>query len=619
MRRRRPALALGLQGWLAAAFLMVGVIASLTILLVLLPTLESSVREDRAKLESERLGAVLRGELETRRLRDPVSADELQELAQDLRAATGADIRLTYRPGVAFVRVETTVQWPRSASATDLLDRASTLPRGYSADGRLAAPFVRLTSQTSGAELLVRGAQVLSGIAPELAIVRQRVIVAMILVLSLASLMGVALARLLGGQMRGLARTAATLAGGDLAARSPQLGLVPTELVVLRDSLDGMAARLQSFVGAITDERDRDRAMIGSLAEGVLTVAPDDTVMVANDAANRMLGLPEGAERARLESLPAPLMDAVRASRAGREVGEGEVTLPGGVELEVQVARLSGREGGGTVLTLRDVTDERRLERARRDLVANVSHELKTPIAALKGFLELLEDDRVGADDRREFMAAMSQETARLERLVEEQLQLARLDAGALPLDLHDVDLGELARAVVDARIPLAEREGLRLEVRALLGSGPTVLADAARIEQVLLILLDNATRHTPAGGRVEVVVEATAREALLRVRDTGEGIPPDDLPFIFDRFYRGDPSREGRSAGLGLAIARGLVAAHRGTVSVESAVGTGTTFTIALPLISATAVTVEERIPEGLRAPAAGAGPPPPPRPPVT
>ncbi|MEQ9093903.1 MAG: histidine kinase dimerization/phospho-acceptor domain-containing protein, partial [Miltoncostaeaceae bacterium] len=408
MRARRASLALGLQGWLAAAFLLVGVIASLTIVVVVLPTLESSVREDRAKRESDRLGALLRGELESRLLRDPVGVEELRTLAQDLRAATGADIRLTYRPGDAFVRVETTVQWPPNEAAGELLDQASGLSRGYSADGRLAAPLVRLTSQSSGAVLLVRGAQTLSGIAPELAIVRRRVIVAMVLVLSLASLMGVLLARRLGGHMRELSRTAATLAGGDLGARSPELGLVPTALVVLRDSLDGMASRLQSFVGAITDERDRDRAMVGSLAEGVVTVAPDDTVMVANDAANRMLGLPEGAERGRLESLPPALMDAVRSSRAGREVGESEVALPGGLELEVHVAPMAGRDEGGTVVTLRDVTDERRLERARRDLVANVSHELKTPIAALKGFLELLEDDRVGAADRREFMLAMS-------------------------------------------------------------------------------------------------------------------------------------------------------------------------------------------------------------------
>jgi two-component system sensor histidine kinase ResE len=297
-------------------------------------------------------------------------------------------------------------------------------------------------------------------------------------------------------------------------------------------------------------------------------------------------------------------MDAVRAARApdAPAVDERQVVLPGGVELELHVAGMRGRDGAATVVTLRDVTEQRRLERARRDLVANVSHELKTPIAALKGFLELLEDERVAPRDRRDFLAAMTVETARLERLVEEQLQLARLDAGALPLELEDVDLAQLVDAVVEARAALAEREGVALDA-AVEHPGPLVPADAARIEQVLLILLDNAVRHTAAGGSVRVSVSAGARYATMAVRDTGEGIAPDDLPFIFDRFYRGDPSREGRSAGLGLAIARGLVAAHRGTITVDSALGEGTTFTVTLPLTSAGAVTREEPIPPGLAA----------------
>jgi two-component system sensor histidine kinase ResE len=608
-RRATRARTLGLQGWLVGAFLLVGIAASLAVLLVLLPTLESNVRQDRAKLESERLAATIRSVLAGQSLVEPLSPEELRLVAQDLNDATNADIRITYRPGVALLRSETTVQVPGGDEATERLDEAARQARGYSDDGRLAAPYVRGTIQPRNGELLVRGAQELSGVSPELAIVRQRVIVAMAVVLALASLAGVLLARLIGGRLRRLANTAATLSGGDLSVRSPELGVVPEELVILQRSLDGMAERLQSFVTSITDERDRDRAMIGSLAEGVLAVGADDTVTVANDAASRMLGLPEGAERARLETLPPAVMDAVRAARApgAPAVAERQVVLAGGAELELHVAGMRGRDGAATVVTLRDVTGQRRLERARRDLVANVSHELKTPIAALKGFLELLENERVAPDDRRDFLAAMTLETARLERLVEEQLQLARLDAGALPLDLEDVDLAQLVEAVVEARAPLAEREGITLDASAP-RPGPLVLADVARIEQVLLILLDNAVRHTPPGGSVRVSVSTAGGDATMTVRDTGEGIAPGDLPFIFDRFYRGDPSREGRSAGLGLAIARGLVAAHRGAVTVDSALGEGTTFTVTLPLASAGAVTREEPIPPGLAAPSPGA-----------
>ena len=614
MRVRRP---LGLQGWLVAAFLAVGVVASLAVLLVLLPTLESNVRQDRAKLESERLARALAETVGNFPAAEPLSNEAVEALTQSLRDATRADVRVTYwpGPGTGLFSGPVTRQIPATSEATDHLEQAGPLAtRGYSDDGRMLARYVQ-RSLRGGGVIDVLAAQTLSGIAPELAIVRQRVIVAMIVVLTLATLMGILLARLLGGRLRRLAQTAATLAGGDLAARTPMLGTVPAELVVLGDSLDGMAARLQSLVDTITDERDRDRAMIGSLAEGVLAVGPEGDVSVANDAAKRLLGLPESTESARLEMLPAAIMDAVLSARApdAPAVDHRQVVLPRGIELELHVARLGGDAGAGTVVTLRDVTEQRRLERARRDLVANVSHELKTPIAALKGFLELLEGDRVDATRRREFLTSMSQETERLERLVEEQLQLARLDAGAVPLDLQDVDLGVLVDEVVDARGPLAASAGRRLGSRHV-GASPVVLADAARIEQVLLILLDNALRHTPAGGEVEVLVTRRGQDAVMAVRDTGEGIPADDLPFIFDRFYRGDPSREGRSAGLGLAIARGLVAAHRGGIDVESTVGTGTTFTVVLPLASAGAVTQESPIPAALLPPPRPPSPPAPP-----
>ena len=452
-------------------------------------------------------------------------------------------------------------------------------------DGEAVAASAGLVVGGSEAGRIV-AVQPISGVAPELAIVRRRVIIAMIVVLGLAALAGIALARVLGGRMRRLASTAATLAGGDLSARAPEVGVAPEEVQVLRRSINGMAERLQSLVGAITSERDRDRAMIGSLAEGVLAVGPDGTVTVANDAASRYLGLPEEDGSARLDALPPAIIDAVLAARAedAPPIEARQVTLADGVELELTAARLGEGPHAGTVITLRDVTAQRRLERARRDLVANVSHELKTPIAALKGFLELLEGDGVSERHRREFLAAMSQETARLERLVEEQLQLARLDAGALPLARERLDLGELAADVVAPRVPLAAREGVALSARPHPGEPVEVDADPARIEQILLILLDNALRHTPSGGRVEVAVGRDGGEATVAVRDTGEGIPPESQAFVFDRFYRGDAAREGRSAGLGLAIARGLAAAHQGSIGLESAVGEGSTFTLRLP-----------------------------------
>jgi len=600
----------GLQGWLVGALLAVGMAASLAVLLVVLPTLESSVRDDRAKRDGEDLLRELSGLAADPGL--PVLAPEagLRQFAENVRDELQAEVRIHYQSNVLGRTVVVTA--PEGADLVPEVDGRVTPGRFALVDdgGAVAAAAFLTSAGIAGGRVTV--VRRVTGLAPELAIVRRRVLLAMIVVLGLAALAGVAIARVLGGRIQRLASTAATLAAGDLSARYPRGRIAPEEIVTLGESLNGMAGRLQDLVAEITSERDRDRAMIGSLAEGVLTVAPDGTVAVANDAANRFLGLPEGAESARLDALPPAILDAVLAARApGAPAADRRlVVLPDGTELELHVAPLAYDHEAGTVITLRDVTEQRRLERARRDLVANVSHELKTPIAALKGFLELLED---GVDERhrREFLASMSQETGRLERLVEEQLQLARMDAGALPLDRQEVDLDELAEVVIAPRVPLAQREGVNLSVRTMTPGPVTAEVDPARVEQILLILLDNAQRHTPPGGRVEVVVGRDGQDATVAVTDTGEGIPDEDQPFVFDRFYRGDPSREGRSAGLGLAIARGLAAAHRGSISLSSRVGEGSTFTLRLPMTIAGPVTEESPIPDlseaGSPAPSAG------------
>lgn len=594
MTRRRG---FGLQGWLVGALLAVGMAASLAVLLVVLPTLESNVRDGRAKSDGEELVREIREEIDGARLSVVSPEAGLRELAEQVRNATQGQVEVRYESNFGRPLVVRSPEGGTQIPALGLRPAPGSFQR--LADDQAVIAWG--TADGAGGSILVTVLRRVTGLSPELAAVRQRVILAMIVVLGLAALAGIAIARVLGGRIQRLATTAATLAGGDLSARYPRGRIAPEEIVTLGESLNGMAGRLQSLVAEITSERDRDRAMIGSLAEGVLTVGPDGTVTVANDAAGRLLGLPEGAESARLDALPPAIGDAVLAARRpGAAATERRlVVLPDGVELELHVARLTDADDAGTVLTLRDVTEERRLERARRDLVANVSHELKTPIAALKGFLELLEDGGVDERHRREFLAAMSQETGRLERLVEEQLQLARLDAGALPLDREVIDLDDLAEVVVAPRVPLAAREGVTLTVERTTGAPVVVEVDPARVEQILLILLDNAERHTPAGGRVDVVVGRDGQDATLAVRDTGEGIPPDDRPFVFDRFYRGDPSREGRSAGLGLAIARGLAAAHRGSIALDSAVGVGSTFTLRLPLRDAGAITEESPIPD--------------------
>lgn len=579
MRFRPP----GLQAWLVATLIAVGALASAAVLLTVLPTLETNLRRDEARNQAgELLGTIDRtvrdAPLET------ASASEVSDLATSIAAESGGQVRII----VIHAGYRTVGQSPGCCKLLDAVTGASNA-NGVTNSGTVggyryvwARQRYTFTSSIFDEGVLVEAAARSRGVSDtQLDALRRRLIVAVAAVLMLAALAGYGLSRLVGVRISVLARTASRLAAGDLGARAPDQRL--REFAILGDSLNTMAGRIENQLDQITGERDRAGMLISSLAEGVIGLADDGTITIMNPAAKRLLGVPPGASLTRVAELPAALVQAIdTAEPAAPEPVLQEVVLDDGTELELILARLAA-PAAGAVVTMRDVTEQRRLERARRDLVANVSHELKTPLAAIKGLLELVQGPRVGPERRQEFLELMSGEADRLQRLVEEQLQLARLDSGGLPLERERFDLDAMADGVVASRRALAEADGKRL--RAVAASGPVAVhADPARVEQILLILLDNALRHTPSGGSVDVVVGREGPMATMAVVDTGEGIPLQDQPFVFDRFYRGDRSREGRSAGLGLAIARGLARAHGGAIDLVSAPGAGSTFTLRLP-----------------------------------
>ncbi len=569
----------GLQAWLVAAFVAVGTIASLAVMLVVLPSLESSIRTEQAR----RTGVDVLRELRARDVLD--SATALDEI-RDLAVAIGGDVRLTSlvspnaRPFELRRNLLTEELSPPAQDVADKIIRARA--EEAHVDGRQIIQAAVYTL-VDGAPYVLEVAAPVRGAEGQIAIVRRRVLLAVSLALFLATLAGIGIARLLGARIRSLAGTAKTLASGDLSARAPDHA--PQELTSLGASLNAMAARLEGLVAETVSDRDRARALVASLAEGVLAVSDRGEVTVANAAAQRLLGLPREAESLTLDELPQAVQEVVHARTADDGVDvTTEAVLPGGVEALLSVAPLA--KGAGVVLTMRDITAERRLARARRDLIANVSHELKTPLTAVKGFMELLENEGIGQERRQEFLGLMSQEVGRLERLIAEQLELARLDAGALSLEREPVDLGALAVEVGASRRLLSEREGVELAV-SVPGAEVVVDADGARVEQILLILLDNAVRHTPTGGKITIGVGVDGGHGTVSVRDTGSGISHDSQQFVFDRFYQADPSREGRGLGLGLAIARGLADAHGGSIEVRSTPQVGSVFTVRLPLVS--------------------------------
>jgi len=589
----RPRGRTGLQTWLIGSFITLGVAASLLMFLVLLPTLEGSVvsgatertsqstvrvLEDLSEVPGEGFGLTdEQGDAYVARL-----ASEVRGSARYFDIATGWHAaNLAAVPG-AFPDDALTQEGDladKSISPAPVRTRVAEGP----GDARTVFSAVRVTQGGN----VVGIAEVAVPVPPpnaEIGALQRRVLFAIIAVLLLATIAGVVLARVLGRRIARVADTAATLSAGDLSARAPESS--PREVATLADGLNRMADRVEDLIGTVTGERDRARSLVAGLAEGVLMIDSGDQVVVTNDAAVRMTGLgPAGAGQATRADLDPVLGELVERARSGDgAVEEAEITTPEGDALAVGAVALREPDGA-VVLTLRDVTQERALARTRRDLVANVSHELKTPVAAIRGFLELMEDDSMPPEARREFVGLMSAEAARLQRLVDEQLQLARLDAGALPMKREPMDLAAVVRVASRPRAVLAEREGLALRVQA---DVPVPMdGDAERLEQLLLILLDNAARHTPAGGTITVEAHPQGGDALLTVSDTGEGIPPEAIGNVFDRFYRADAARQRddrQGAGLGLPIARGIARAHGGDISVQSRLGAGTVFTVRLP-----------------------------------
>jgi signal transduction histidine kinase len=254
-------------------------------------------------------------------------------------------------------------------------------------------------------------------------------------------------------------------------------------------------------------------------------------------------------------------------------------------------------EGEGVMAIAVDRTELISLERIRRDFVSNVSHELRTPLAAIKLMVETMIDAQDDADARAQFMPRVAAEVDRIVKLVEDLLAMARSESGRLIMRKERFDLTDVAAMVVDTFSQRASKLDVDLDLEA--PEPVYVDADRDRLAQVAVNLVDNALRHTPAGGSVMVEVGAEAQWALLRVRDTGAGIAHADLAHIFDRFYVADRSRSrGQSGtGLGLSIARNLVEAHGGTLVADSKLGRGATFTCRIPRVGEDAQATTLRI----------------------
>ncbi len=333
--------------------------------------------------------------------------------------------------------------------------------------------------------------------------------------------------------------------------------------------------------------------LVRALPLGVIFVDPSLRIRFANNAAGtifdfdpaRAVGSHVIAAVPNVE-LERRVDDALRgeASVASMTFSSGSATRI----YRVSIYPLADSERTtGVTIVAEDQTDVARLERARKEFLSNVSHELRTPLSSIKLMLEtVIESPDEEAADL--FLPQVLVQVDRLAALVQQLLEQARTESGQMKLHLREVDLEEVAHPIVSSFEPQAANKGVGLVLSAM--RPVRVEADPDRLAQVFVNLIDNAMRHTASGGTVTVELDASGNDAILRVRDTGVGIPYRDMPHIFERFYVVDRSRtrESGGAGLGLAIVKGIVDAHGGTISTESMLGRGTTFTIRLPIMRA-------------------------------
>lgn len=406
------------------------------------------------------------------------------------------------------------------------------------------------------------------------------------------------LARSLTKPLSDMATAARQLAGGNYSVRiqTPSRD----EVGLLAATLNHMTDELRSKIEELSEDRAQLLAMLTSMVEGVMVLDYKGRILQVNPALERMFGVTRAETRGRpsLEVFGHSELNALVSSVLATRTGQKDeiILTPSGRCLDVEASVAGGEQDNEAcaVLVFHDITELRRLENIRKDFVANVSHELRTPLTSIKGYVEALLDG--GKDDPEtsvRFLEIILKQSDRLNLILEDLLQLSKIESGQLQFKKEPLHIGSVIERTIAMIKPLAEKKQhrLRSQVAADL---PLISGDEERLVQVLANLLDNAIKYTPEGGQITVAArrispsraEAPRTSIELTVTDTGIGIPEQDRPRVFERFYRVDKarSRELGGTGLGLAIVRHIVEGHGGQVWVEGNMPTGSRFVVRLP-----------------------------------
>ncbi len=542
--------------------------------------IESSLRE-RARLVRDQIGALpLR----------PERSPELQAIALRSASAAGARVTLIAADGAVvgesdvplaeLGRIENHAERPEVKAALGGRE-GSASRRSATVDRRLL--YLALPAEGGG---VVRIASDLGSVEAAVADLRRTLLTAGAIGLAASLGLSFLLSSVALRPLRELADAVAAIASGQLERRAPWHAR--DEMGRIAASINFMAEQLRRQLEEATAEKERIAAVLASMAEGVLVLDAEGRVLLANPRFRSLFGIHGPIEgRIPLEvirnvEVDEVLRDVRSAEPLARDVegvGPRELTL----QMHAAVFPARGKRLG-TVLVFHDVTEVRRLESMRRDFVANVSHELKTPLTAIRGYAETLASGGVPADRTRSFLEVILRHSERLGALIDDLLQLSRIESRKLELHPISMDVVVAARSLLRDLAPRLAEKGHTAEVVDA-GAAPA-RADERALEQVLMNLLDNAIKYTDPKGRISVSVRASPVKVWVAVSDTGIGIPRADLPRVFERFYRVDKarSRELGGTGLGLSIVKHLVQALGGEVHIESEPGRGTRVSFSLP-----------------------------------
>jgi two-component system phosphate regulon sensor histidine kinase PhoR len=452
----------------------------------------------------------------------------------------------------------------------------------------------------SGPPVVLRMALPLAQIDLSQKELRQRLIAASFIILLLGGAISLLYSRAFAARVERLKDFSRRVAAGDfrpLPAENPR-----DELADLALALNNTAAHMDETIRSLSGERNRSSAILRSMVEGVAVIDAQERLIFFNRAFSEILNLDSmgGEGHPVIEVVRnSELLSLIRRALQGEEGLQSNIAM-GIVQqrsfsvtaapvkpLEPSATGGVAEKPSGAVVVLHDVSELRRLERVRQDFVANVSHEFKTPLTAIQGFAEtLLAGALEDPKNNRRFLEIIRSHAARLARLTDDLLKLARIEAGKLEVAFQPVSVAELLESCSATTVLKASRKQISFTVKVP-PELPPVLGDPGLLHDLLQNLLDNAIQYTPEGGQIDVSATAEAREAVITVTDTGIGIPLADQERIFERFYRVDAarSREAGGTGLGLSIAKHIVEAHGGRLWVESAVGRGSKFFVSIPI----------------------------------